>query len=44
LAQVHRDAMAVFKRAGLIEIIGPEMVFDDLDDMVRDFKDENATT
>ncbi len=38
VVKVHRDVMAVFERAGLIEIIGSEMVFDDLDDMVRAFR------
>lgn len=35
VAQVHRDVMAVFKRAGLLDVVGNEMIFEDLDDMVH---------
>jgi high affinity sulfate transporter 1 len=35
LAEVHTEVRGLLERAGLIAAIGPEMIFDDLDDALR---------
>lgn len=37
LAELHADARALLERAGVLETIGPAMVFDDLEDALRAF-------
>ncbi|MFI0847895.1 SulP family inorganic anion transporter [Mesorhizobium sp. IMUNJ 23232] len=38
LAELHADARALLERAGVLETIGPAMVFDDLEDALRAFE------
>ena len=38
LAELHADARALLDRAGVIARIGPEMIFDDLEDALRAFE------
>jgi MFS superfamily sulfate permease-like transporter len=37
LAELHADVLGLLDRAGLLAAIGPDMVFDDLDDALRAF-------
>ncbi len=38
LAEVHAEVRGLLDRAGLLAAIGPEMIFDDLDDALRAFE------
>ena len=38
LAELHADVRGLLERAGLIDAIGPQMVFEDLDDALRAFE------
>ena len=38
LAELHADVRGLLDRAGLIAAIGPDMIFDDLDDALRAFE------
>ena len=38
LAELHNEAKELLERAGVIDRIGPQMVFDDLDDALRAFE------
>jgi hypothetical protein len=38
LAELHAEAKVLLERAGVLASIGPAMVFDDLDDVLRAFQ------
>ncbi|OHV81285.1 SulP family inorganic anion transporter [Ensifer sp. LCM 4579] len=38
LAEVHSEALGLLERAGVVDLIGATMVFDDLDDAMRAFR------
>ncbi|WP_425475947.1 SulP family inorganic anion transporter [Mesorhizobium yinganensis] len=44
LAELHADARALLGRAGVLASIGPEMIFDDLDDAFRAFEARGSGT
>jgi high affinity sulfate transporter 1 len=48
IAELHTDARALLGRASVVDNVGPVLVFDDLDDVLRAFRAEgtgyNATT
>ncbi|MCK0198717.1 SulP family inorganic anion transporter [Ancylobacter sp. 6x-1] len=35
IAELHREPMDILRRAGVLEAIGPDMVFEDLEDILR---------
>jgi hypothetical protein len=37
LAELHADVLGLLDRADLLAVIGPDVVFDDLDDALRAF-------
>jgi high affinity sulfate transporter 1 len=44
LAELHAEVRGLLDRAGLLAAVGPDMVFDDLDDALRAFLARGATT
>jgi MFS superfamily sulfate permease-like transporter len=42
LAEVHSEALGLLERAGVVDRIGPTMVFDDLDDALRAFRERKS--
>jgi high affinity sulfate transporter 1 len=42
LAEVHSEALGLLERAGVVDLIGPTMVFDDLDDALRAFRERKS--
>ena len=44
LAELHTDARTLLERAGVLERIGPAMIFDDLEDALRAFETRDFAT
>ena len=44
LAELHADAWTLLERAGVLDRIGPAMIFDDLEDALRAFEIRNFAT
>jgi high affinity sulfate transporter 1 len=44
LAELHADAQTLLERAGVLDRIGPAMIFDDLEDALRAFEIRNFAT
>jgi MFS superfamily sulfate permease-like transporter len=44
LAELHADARTLLERAGVLDRIGPAMIFDDLEDALRAFETRNYAT
>lgn len=44
VAELHADVRTLLERAGMIDLIGSSMIFDDLDDALRAFGARAATT
>ena len=42
LAELHAEVRDLLDRAGLLAAIGPDMIFDDLDDALRAFEASSA--
>ncbi|MDF2998394.1 MAG: hypothetical protein K0R27_4031 [Xanthobacteraceae bacterium] len=44
IAELHKEPMAILERAGVLQGIGPAMIFDDLEDMASAFGEEAVET
>ena len=44
LAELHAEVASLLDRAGLLAAVGPDLIFDDLDDALRAFEAGRANT